>query len=83
MPLDEGILTLLLHGIVRLLGFLFQVVLEVCSTTLMEFVFGYWGALMARILTFGLWRPDPETPQAVGFGLISAIAVIGVWWWWG
>ncbi len=83
MPLDEGILLVLLHGLVRLLVFLFEATVELCSTTFMEVVFGYWGALMAQVLTLGLWRPEPETPAAVGFGLVSAVAVIAAWYWGG
>lgn len=83
MPLDEGILLVLLHGLVRLLGFIFECLIELLSLSLMEFVFGYLGALTARILTLGRWRPESDTPSAVAFGIGIVVAVIVVSCQWG
>lgn len=82
MPLDEGILLVLLHGLLRLLGLIFECLIEFLSLTIMEAVFGYLGAWAARILTLGLWRPEPETPGAVAFGIGVVVAVIWASWRW-
>ncbi len=78
MPLDEGILMALLHGLVRFLGFLLECLIEFLSWSLMEVVFGYLGAWTARILTVGFWRPEPDTPAAVAVGIGAAAVIIWV-----
>ncbi len=71
MPLDEGIgcLGMLLRGV--------WVVLQYSGETLhIVDILGFVGSWPLRLLSFGWWKPDSESWEAVFMGGIIIVAVI-------